>query len=199
MSGVQEAGLCVDSMESSSVARIAGVDPGSLRMGVAQIQFLRASPETVVGFSAAALTAQSKNSMGERLAELSRQMRTWLKDEPPEIVVLEKVFLGKNVQSAFTLGQSRGAALAVLGEFRIHTDEVAVRSARKAVCGRGEASKEDIRRSLEVLLGGKGRLDGLPLDASDALALAYFGWREHCLRMKMQMAQRRSIQKEAER
>ena len=129
--------------------------------------------------------------MPVRLAALSAQLREWIGRDPVGLVILEKVFLGKNVQSAFTLGQARGAVLAVLGENALPTEEVAVRSARKSVCGRGEASKEEIRQSLELLLNAKGRLEHLPLDASDALALAYHGWREHCLRHKIKAAQGR--------
>ncbi len=102
-------------------------------------------------------------------------------ERQPHRVMVEKVFLGKSVTSAFVLGESRGVVLAIAGSYGAEIYETAAKTAKKSVTGRGDADKLEVRLVLDRVLGMRGELETLPLDASDGLALAYQGWRDYVL------------------
>lgn len=98
----------------------------------------------------------------EGLSELIRQFK-------PQIMVVEKVFFAKNVLSALSLGQARGA---VVLTGKIHAMEIAEYNpteVKLAVVGHGHAAKEEVARMVQLILGSQ---EFPTLDASDALALA---------------------------
>lgn len=88
----------------------------------------------------------------------------------PSEVIIEKVFLGPNVDSAFKLGHARGLCLAVASRYRCRIREMAPRAVKKAVTGYGAASKDQVSLAIISWLGLETR--GIRHDATDALALA---------------------------
>lgn len=93
----------------------------------------------------------------------------FLKWSPVEVVV-EKVFLGPNVDSAFKLGHARGLCLAVAARYGARIREMAPRAVKKAVTGYGAAGKDQVALALSTWLGIE--TQGIGHDATDALALA---------------------------
>jgi crossover junction endodeoxyribonuclease RuvC len=89
----------------------------------------------------------------------------------PDICVLEKAFFGANAASALKLGEVRGALIAACGSRSVTVVELAPTKVKKIVAGNGRATKEDVCRSLETLL--EFNRGSMPLDATDALALAF--------------------------
>jgi crossover junction endodeoxyribonuclease RuvC len=87
----------------------------------------------------------------------------------PEVVVLERAFVARNVQSAFRLGEARGAVLAAVAANGIALFEYAPAEVKLAAVGHGQADKLAVGRGVTARLGLAGALAS---DAADALALA---------------------------
>ena len=91
-----------------------------------------------------------------------------------QLVAVEQAYFGKNARSAIRLGEGRAVAIlaATLGDVAVV--ELAASLVKKAVCGHGGATKDQVRSTLEATLGARARecTAGLPMDATDALALA---------------------------
>ncbi len=81
---------------------------------------------------------------------------------------VEKIFLGRNADSAFKLGHARGVALSLAGQHQLEVGEYATRHVKKMLTGSGAATKEQVQFMIEQLLQTKVK----ELDATDALALA---------------------------
>ncbi|ARN70222.1 crossovoner junction endodeoxyribonuclease RuvonC [Nonlabens tegetincola] len=88
----------------------------------------------------------------------------------PDEIALEAPFFGKNVQSMLKLGRAQGVAMAAGLSRDIPVVEYAPLRIKQAITGRGQASKEQVARMLQSLLG----LKELPknLDSTDGLAAA---------------------------
>jgi crossover junction endodeoxyribonuclease RuvC len=104
-----------------------------------------------------------------RLARLHDECRRLLAAWQPGAVVLERAFVARNVQSAFRLGEARGAVLAAVGAASIPLHEYAPAAVKLATTGHGAAAKDAVGRGVVAQLRIEMRLAP---DASDALALA---------------------------
>jgi crossover junction endodeoxyribonuclease RuvC len=153
-----------------------GIDPGSLRMGwglVAQ----EGGRLTVVDVGI--LRPPAGMPLPERLALLHAEVSRILGSYAPEAVAIETVFHGPNVRALVTLGQARGAILAAAGAHGAPLIEISPAEVKKAVTGRGAASKEQVAQMVGLLLGAAARerlaAAKFPADATDALAVAIAG------------------------
>ncbi len=148
---------------------IFGIDPGSRKTGYGVIEVRDgASGGEFKALDFGVIALDAGWPLARRLArlnlELTEKMRRW----QPHFVAVEKVFLGKNPDSAFVLGHARGVCLQVAGSLEAHVVEYATRSVKKSVTGQGGADKEQVQLVIQALLGVR-----VPhLDATDALALA---------------------------
>jgi crossover junction endodeoxyribonuclease RuvC len=88
----------------------------------------------------------------------------------PDEIALEAPFFGKNVQSMLKLGRAQGVAMAAGLSRDIPVFEYAPLKIKQAITGKGRASKEQVAKMLQSLLGIK----ELPknLDMTDGLAAA---------------------------
>ncbi len=91
-------------------------------------------------------------------------------DYHPDEVALEAPFFGKNVQSMLKLGRAQGVAMAAALSREIPITEYAPKKVKQSVTGNGNASKEQVAKMLQSVLG----LKELPknLDSTDGLAAA---------------------------
>lgn len=168
-------------MAKQKTVTIFGVDPGTRRLGFGWIEVDAVRPETIVARGCGVIEPDSKLPLPSRLAAIMAELGLCFAERHPQRVVVEKVFLGKSVTSAFILGESRGVVLAVAASHGAEIFETAAKTAKKTVTGRGDAEKSEVRMLLDRLLDLEGELETLPLDASDGLALAYQGWRDYVL------------------
>ena len=148
--------------------KILGVDPGSQITGFGVISWESGEMKSI---EHGVFDLRKNELFVERLAELSRQLRATLQKHQPQIVVIENIFLGKNTQSAFKLGHARGVIMAEAALNGCQVYEYATRLVKKGVTGTGAAEKDHVRQVLQVLLNLR---NINPIDASDALAMAYF-------------------------
>jgi len=145
--------------------RILGIDPGSRTTGFGVID--------VEGNRMHMIAAGCVRSVGDdfpaRLKVVYDGVLEVVSEYLPDEMAIEQVFVQKNVDSALKLGQARGAAICagLCRDLPIH--EYAARRVKQAVVGKGGADKHQVQHMVKVLLGIRGEL---PLDASDALAVA---------------------------
>jgi crossover junction endodeoxyribonuclease RuvC len=85
-------------------------------------------------------------------------------------MAVEKVFFAKNAVSALKLGQARGVVLltGALHDLEIH--EYSATEVKGMVTGYGRADKEQVAKTLKLILGQQ---NFETLDSSDALAIAF--------------------------
>ncbi len=88
----------------------------------------------------------------------------------PDEIAIEAPFYGKNVQSMLKLGRAQGVAMAAGLSRQIPITEYLPKKIKMAITGNGNASKEQVAKMLQGILG----LQSLPknLDSTDGLAAA---------------------------
>ncbi len=106
----------------------------------------------------------------ERLASLSRELKDLLSECRPDVVVVERVFFQTNVRTAMSVGQASGLALAAAAAAGLPVAQYTANEVKQAVVGYGAASKEQVQRMVQSLLGLAEQ--PRPPDVADALALA---------------------------
>lgn len=131
----------------------------------------------------------AKLVFNERLAILAEEIDSLLERLKPQVTVIEKVFLGKNVDSAFKLGHVRGIAIASALRRESQVTEYAARAVKKGITGSGGATKEQVQLTIFAALKIKGQVKE---DASDALALAYFHAMKSEVRSNFERSRERS-------
>ena len=115
------------------------------------------------------LTAPATHRAEQRLAEIARSLGEVVRELQPDVLAVEDVFSRVNPRSALALAQARGTVLAVAGMAGLAVFSYAPTLVKKAVTGRGRASKDQVARMVSALVG----LQRPPrADAADALAVA---------------------------
>lgn len=147
---------------------ILGIDPGSRVTGFGVISLDKAKFKAIAH---GVFKLSENKEFFIRMNELSQHMQKVMVEYRPHCVVIENVFLGKNVQSAFKLGHARGVIMAEAAKGGSQVFEYATRLVKKGITGTGSAEKDHVRQVLQVLLN-LGQIQ--PIDASDALAMAYY-------------------------
>ena len=145
---------------------ILGIDPGSRFAGFGVVESLGAEFRLL---DYGVFSLEEKKPLGERLLNLNVALQKVFQEFKPHTTVIEKVFLGKNPQSALHLGHARGICLMQSVLHGSAVVEYATRDVKKGVTGKGSSDKQAVRNCLQVLLGQPLREE---LDATDALALA---------------------------
>jgi crossover junction endodeoxyribonuclease RuvC len=110
-----------------------------------------------------------RGSRAERLSVICRELEELCARFAPSLASLEKSFVGDNVQTAFRLGEARGAAMVAAARCGVGVSEYSPAEVKLAVAGSGRASKLQMQTMVGKLLRVQGTL--LP-DEADALGLA---------------------------
>jgi len=108
-------------------------------------------------------------SLSKRLKELHLGMKSLMQKESPDIAVFETVFYKQNIKTFSLLAQARGVLLLAAEELGIKIAEYSPREIKKAISGSGRASKYQVHKMVERLLGVE---IPVPSDIGDAVACA---------------------------
>ena len=146
---------------------ILGIDPGSVVTGFGLVEHQNRKNRLL---QCGCIRPGNKLSFPRRLLYIYDHLLALVADSSPDEVALESVFYGVNTQSLIKLCQARGAIVTALANSDLPISEYAPREVKKAVVGRGSASKEQVQFMIQRLLG-KEALDQT-LDATDAVAIA---------------------------
>ena len=147
---------------------ILGIDPGSRFLGFGVLLF---ENNILTPIEYGVLKFNVNEDLTNRLLEIGDGVRELFQDYKPDHVSIEKIFLGKNVDSAFKLGHARGVVIYEALKAQAEVFEYATRLVKKGITGNGSAEKDNVRVVIQNIL----KIPPVKsLDASDALALACF-------------------------
>lgn len=162
---------------------ILGIDPGSRILGYGVIE---ENGNNTRHIAHGVIDVSDKSKFSQRISLIGDGLSKIIERYQPKAIVLEKVFLGKNVDSAFKLGHARGVCIYEASRRNIPIFEYEARVVKKGITGSGAATKEQVR--LIVLAWLKITSDQA-LDATDALSIAI-----HHSRMQDALAQFKRMQ-----
>lgn len=148
--------------------RILGIDPGLNRTGYAVIEGDARSAKLIEG---GILRSTQAKPLSERVLELRTGLLEVIDEHRPDAVGIEQVFsLPTNPKTAVLMAHARGALLVTLAEAKLEIAHFTPNEIKKHITGSGHATKGQIQRSVQVLLGLKELLE--PNDVADAAAIA---------------------------
>ena len=106
----------------------------------------------------------------ERLGLLQADLAGLMRDFPPAVVAVERLFFQVNARTAVGVAQASGLAMAAGARAGAAVVEYTPNQVKEAVAGWGAASKPQMQRMVQSLLS----LDAppRPADAADAAAVA---------------------------
>jgi crossover junction endodeoxyribonuclease RuvC len=158
---------------------ILGIDPALSVTGYGVIDFTRNKFSLI---EAGIIATSPKQEVSERLSKIHRMVRQLILDTLPDVLVLEKLYAHyRHPTTAYILGQARGVICLACALEKLPLVEYGATRVKKAVVGKGLASKYQVQRVVASLLG----LKQLPkyTDVTDALALAIA--HSHTLKYKL--------------
>ncbi len=156
---------------------ILGIDPGTTVLGYGVIE---KGPSSVKCLDHGHLKIAEKLDFVPRLGVMAQRVAELISQVQPKILVIERIFLGKNVDSAFKLGHIRGVCIHEASKVGSEIHEYTPREVKLGITGSGAADKEQVRMLLYSQLGIRDTQKSL--DASDALSLAFY----HAMQMDLQ-------------
>jgi len=147
------------------MSRILGIDPGSRKTGFGIIELDGRNIKHVIN----GRLMVGDGDFPDRLKQIFEGLTEIILRYQPDMMVIEKVFLHKNADSALKLGQARGAAICAGVSQNLSVHEYTATQIKKAVVGNGHAQKEQVQYMMSLIL----TLPEVPVeDAADALACA---------------------------
>jgi len=145
---------------------ILGLDPGTRVTGFGLV---RADGSRLALVEGGILAAEAGAPLEVRLARIAAGLRGVLDAAAPDEAAMEDAFVRTDPRAALMIGHGRGALLAVLGEAGIPVRSYPPATVKRSVTGNGRASKEQVARMVQAILG---TARAFPKDATDALAVA---------------------------
>jgi len=152
---------------------VLGIDPGTAITGYGLVQFVDRRNLTLL--ECGVIRTRASQPLSQRIRDIYEGVCEVIERTAPDALSVERVFQGKNVHSALTLGHARGAIL-LAGSLRdLPIAEYSAREIKKAVTGHGGATKDQVAFMVQQQL----RLKTVPspADAADGVAAAL----SHCL------------------
>lgn len=148
--------------------RILGIDPGLAITGYGLIE---SSSKGIKVIEAGVIRSDARNKIEKRLSEIYGKVMALIKDTSPAVVALEELYSHyKHPRTSILMGHVRGIICLAVEEQRVKLVNYPSTRVKKAVTGRGHASKQQIQRTVVNILGLKELPE--PVDITDALALA---------------------------
>jgi crossover junction endodeoxyribonuclease RuvC len=146
---------------------VLGIDPGTARTGYGVVS---GSGSSLRAVDHGCFETIDDRPLGARLLLIPEALVDLIETHRPDAVGVERLFFNRNVQTAFAVGQARGVALLAAAQHGLPVFEYGPHEVKIAVTGYGRASKEQVGRMIQMLLG----MSELPRpdDAADALAVA---------------------------
>ena len=146
---------------------ILGIDPGTTIMGFGLIKVVDKKMEFI---QMNELLLNKYKDHYVKLKLIFERTIELIDTYHPDEIAIEAPFFGKNVQSMLKLGRAQGVAMAAGLSREIPITEYLPKKIKMAITGNGNATKEQVAKMLQGMLG----LKTLPknLDSTDGLAAA---------------------------
>jgi crossover junction endodeoxyribonuclease RuvC len=151
----------------SGAVTILGVDPGTASTGYGVVARDGAKLSAICG---GVIATSPEQPLERRLAAIFGEIEDLLDAHRPTAVAVEDIFFGRNVRTAFAVGQARGVVLGAAGLRGVPCFAYTPQAVKSSVCGAGAAGKEQVQRMVAALLGLEA--PPTPDHVADALAVA---------------------------
>lgn len=147
--------------------RVLGVDPGTLTTGYG---IVAEEDHKLFHVVSGGISPSAKHPFPKRLKKIYEELEKVIEKYRPQVVVVEDLFVSKNMKSALKLGHARGVAILAAMNCGLPVFEYAPLEVKQAVVGNGKAEKKQVQMMVKMLLD----LPKVPhpADAADALAAA---------------------------
>ena len=148
--------------------KILGVDPG---LRVTGYGLINTDGPRIRLLEAGTIEPKAKDLFQNRINKIYKNLDDLVMEYRPDVMVLEKIYTHyHHTTTASILGHVRGVICLLCAQRNLKLAEHSVKRIRKAVIGRGAASKLQTQAMVAHIL--KINKNQLTPDASDALALA---------------------------
>lgn len=147
--------------------RILGLDPGLRQTGWGILEVVDA--QTLQPLSHGVIISPSSAPLAQRLGHIFQALCTIITTHKPTHAGVEETFVNQNPASALKLGMARGVVLLAPAHHNVEVAEYTANQVKKAVVGKGHASKEQVAQMVNMLLP---QAQASQADAIDALAVA---------------------------
>ncbi len=148
--------------------KILGIDPGLYISGYGLIDW---GGKGIILLEAGVVKTNKKEKTETRLEFIYKEMSGLVKKFEPQTIALEKIYSHhRHPATSYALGQARGVICLICSQLGVPLFEYPSTHIKKAVVGRGRASKEQVKRMVQQLL--KIKDNPKYFDITDALAVA---------------------------
>lgn len=147
--------------------RVLGIDPGTLTSGYGVVA---EEDHKLFHVVSGGISPSAKHPFPRRLKKIYEELSKVIEQYRPHVIVVEDLFVSKNIKSALKLGHSRGVAILAAVNAGLPVFEYSPLEVKQAVVGNGKAEKKQVQLMVKALLD----LPKIPhpADAADALAAA---------------------------
>lgn len=134
----------------SKQVRIIGVDPGFDRMGIAIIERLKGSKETLLWSTC----VQSSRTLPfeERLLCIAQEFERAVQAYTPQVLSLEKIFFTNNQRTGIAVAEVRGVLRYLAKKHELTIMEYTPQQIKQSVTGYGNADKKQVAHMVSLLL-----------------------------------------------
>jgi crossover junction endodeoxyribonuclease RuvC len=147
---------------------VLGIDPGTATTGYGVVQGDGLGSVSLV--ECGVIRTHARDSLASRLLEIYEGVTELLARHRPDAMCVEDVFYAKNVRTTVVLGHARGVVLLAGQQAGVDIHELPPAEIKKAVVGKGAATKEQVQFMVARLLRLKSAPQ--PSDAADGVAAA---------------------------
>lgn len=145
-----------------------GIDPGTATTGYGVVAQTAGGDFELL--ACGVIRTEPRTAMHLRLRELFEDLQALIREFEPDAMAVEKLFFGRNVTNALSVGQARGTALLTAALHDLELAEYTPAEVKQAIAGYGNADKSQIQEMVRRLLD----LPSVPKpdDAADGIAIA---------------------------
>jgi len=147
--------------------RILGVDPGTRIVGYGVLEL---TGNLITPVASGIVRTVPDADLSHKLKLIFDGMNEVIARSSPDLVAVEAIFYGRNIASLIKIGEARGVILLAAGLAGLPTSSFTPAEVKKAVTGRGNARKEQVREMVTRILGPA--IEAETNDVTDALAVA---------------------------
>ena len=145
---------------------ILGIDPGIASCGWAVIDAVKNKQLTIK--NCGVIKTSPDISFGQRLFIISSELEKVIQEFRPVAAAVEEIFFAKNVKTAITVSQARGAIVLTCAKMGLEICEFTPLQVKQALTGYGQADKSQVGFMVKNIL----KLKVLPKDDNTVDALA---------------------------
>jgi len=147
---------------------VIGVDPGLATTGIGILESV-GNKINVLGYGV--IKTQAKTELPQRLKKIYDELSGLIEKYKPDVVVHEKVFFCNNAKTAILIGEAIGVIKLACINLNLNVAEYTPLQVKQAIVGYGFATKDQVGKMIQIVLGLKEIPK--PDDAADALAIAF--------------------------